>query len=56
VTWGAFTWGAAQPIVDTDWHIEGGEGASFSWGIVANSQASTLWVRTDLLLEPGVGL
>lgn len=56
VTWGAFTWGQALPIVDTDWHIEGGEGAAFSWGVVANSRASTTWVRTDLLLEPGVAL
>jgi hypothetical protein len=54
--WGQFTWGPTIAIVDTDWRIEGGEGSTFSWGIVANSQAPTLWVRTDLLLEPGTAL
>jgi hypothetical protein len=53
VNWGAFNWASASGFVDTDWRIEGGEGFTFAWGIVANSRAPTLWVRTDFLLEPG---
>ena len=57
VTWGAFVWSGAPPTqVDVNWRIQGGEGLAFSWGVVANSQASTLWIKTDLLLEPGAAL
>jgi hypothetical protein len=52
-TWGEFIWAASSLFSDMRWHMEGGEGSTLSWGIKANTKAETLWIRTDLMLEPG---
>jgi hypothetical protein len=51
--WDNFLWASSRAFVDMNWHIEGGEGSSLSWGIMANTKAPMTWVRTDLMLEPG---
>ncbi len=54
--WNAANWSQAMVTVDSNWHVEGGDGSAISWGIVGNFSAPARWVRTDLLIEPGTML
>jgi hypothetical protein len=61
LVWGAKNWGSPQVwggsgVTDPRWHIAGGEGAAIGMSLVANSKISATWLRTDLLIEPGMAL
>lgn len=58
--WGASNWGApttwgGSGVTDPRWRIAAGEGGAVGFSLTANSMVQSIWIRTDFMIEPGVG-
>ena len=53
--WDTTPWGA-DTVVDTNWRVAGGSGESVSAAVSVAGLQQIAWVRTDYMIETGIGL